>query len=363
MNLETTPREAQAGHPFCSQPWSTLYVQWDGALTRPCIRGPQNLGSLEGVQDIEEFWNGETFQAVRSQVRDANNLNSACSGCLKDRTRTIDHLTPYLDNVESFNVDKIDNYYLTLGEYEKGKPAVANKPVALVLDLSSRCQIRCPKCFVYNSNMQHNLGHMSLETFAKVEPFLRTALQVVGHENGESMLNPNFMKMVRTIKEHGCRFTFNTTGQLLLPEKSRQLVDLGVDQIMFSIDSIDPERYKIMHRGGTLERLMRNLEGLRDAKTGAQSEKPLLGWYFVACKSNIAELPAIIDRAGELGFATMYLSHLNAPTKEQWRSYFDYYRQENLLRDPVERARFKTALDEAQLHTAERKIRLYSIAV
>jgi len=141
------------------------------------------------------------------------------------------------------------------------------------------------------------------------------------------------------------------------------LVELGVDQIMFSIDSIDSDLYKTMHKNGTLERVINNLQGLNAAKSEAGSQLPLIGWYFVACKSNISELPSIIQRAAELKFTSMYISRLNAPTREQWRSYFDYYRAENLASTEEDRSLFRDALLEARKLTAERNIRLYSVSV
>ncbi len=313
--------------------------------------------------DLETFWNGPSFAAVRSQVRSEENLGVACTACHNDRTRIIDHLTPLADGLEAFEVDKIDNYYYALGEYEKRKETLGSKPVALVLDLSSECHMRCTKCFVYHSNMQYQLGHMSMETFETIIPLLRTAMLVVGHENGESMLNKNFMTFAKIIKENKCRFTFNTTGQLLTQQKSKALVELGVDQIMFSIDSIDSDLYKKLHKNGTLERLMSNLNGLNQAKSEAGSELPLIGWYFVASRSNIGELPAVIERAAELKFASMYISRLNAPTREQWRSYFDYYREENLMKTEEDRSLFRDALLQARKLTGERNIRLYSVSV
>jgi len=346
--------------PFCSQPWSTLYIQWDGKVTRPCIRGPQNLGAIQPETDLVEFWNNDLLRSVRESVRNGENLSAACAGCHKDRARTIDHLTPFADNLASFSFEQIDNYYEAMGNYESGSASVSNRPVALILDLSSKCQIRCPKCFVYNSDLQYGLGHMTMETFGKIIPLLKTAFQVIGHENGESMLNKNFMQMTQLIKENGCRFSFNTTGQLLSEEKSRMLVELGVDQIMFSIDSIEAEKYAVLHKGGTLQKLMDNLTTLNRLKVEHGAKNPLLGWYFVASRSNITELPSIIDKAAELNFNSMYISPLNRPSSEQWKSYWDYYRSENLQRTAQDVELYEGAIDKARALTRERNIILYT---
>ena len=107
--------------PFCSQPWSTLYVQWDGKVTRPCIRGPQNLGSLDAVADIREIWNGTALRAVRESIVNETRFNAACRSCHAARSRTIDHITCFGDNIGGdFGYEKVENYYTVHDTWRAG---------------------------------------------------------------------------------------------------------------------------------------------------------------------------------------------------------------------------------------------------
>ena len=345
-----------AAEPFCNQPWTTIYVQWDGKVTRPCIRGPQNLGSLETVDDIADFWNGSSFRAIRDQIRDAAGLAPPCSACHVERSRTIDHIGPFSDNISGFSPAKSHNYELARADFRGGQRFVASKPTVVIMDLSAKCHIRCLKCFVYNSDMQYGLGHMKMETFQKIVPLFETCLLVVGHENGESMLNKNFIEMVTVIKENGCRFTFNTTGQLMTPDKSDALVELGVEQIMFSIDSFSAETYEKLHKGASFQKLQTNLNYLASKKRASNSMLPLQGWYFVASRSNIHELPDIVRKADELGFSSIFVSHLNAPTSEQWGTYSDFYAAESLLDCVESKDLLRSKVDEARLIASEANI-------
>lgn len=342
--------------PFCSQPWSTLYVQWDGRVTRPCIRGPQNLGVLKD-QDIHEFWNGESLQAVRRQVRDHQDLNKACAGCAVDHGRTIDHLNPFVDNLEGFQPHKVSNFLAAQRAHKTGATTLWNRPVVLVLDLGAKCNLRCPKCFVYNSDMQYQTGNMTMQTFEKLVPLLKTALLVVGHENGESILNKNFAKMVSVIKAHGCRFMFNTTAQHLPQDKCDLLVRSGVERIMISVDSLDTDLYAKLHKGGALQKLLDNINRLNASKRAFGSRLPELGWYTTASRSNIEELPYMIDSAKAFGFTSFFVGHLNRPEAPQWQSYFDFYAQETLIESPDDQRYFldrvKAARVQAEAHGME----------
>lgn len=335
--------------PFCSQPWSTLYVQWDGKVTRPCIRGPQNMGSLETVTEISELWNGQAFRAVRESIASETRFNAACRSCHASRSRTIDHLTCFGDNIGGdFGYVKVENFYNATDSWRAGSADPAAGPVVIVMDMSAKCHLRCQKCFVYHSDMQYGLGHMPDAVFDKVRPLFRTALEVIGHENGECMLHKRFIEMVTEIKANGCRFMFNTTGQLITDERAKQLVELGVDKIMLSIDAIEPETYAYLHKGGTLDKVMSGIEALNKEKLEQGVTRPRLGWYFVACKSNIEQLVPAAKLAVSLGFGMMFVTHLNRPTGAQWRSYFDFYRQENLFADPSLRHRYDDALSETR---------------
>jgi hypothetical protein len=348
MKKARAPMTTPDRTPFCGQPWSTLYVQWDGKVTRPCIRGPQNMGDLSTLPSVEDVWNGVHFQAVRRSLLEEAGMNAACSGCFKSRSRTIDHLTPFANELGGYSYDQIDNYYLATDAAATGDLNPVSKPVVIVMDMSSKCHIRCPKCFVYNSDMQYQLGHMPMTVFEKITPYFKTALEVIGHENGECMLHKQFFEMVGTIKAHGCRFMFNTTGQLIDETKARRLVDLKVDTIMFSIDGTEPETYARLHKGGTLERVMGAIDHINHAKQAGGHTEPRLGWYFVASKSNIGQLQTAVQRAIDLGFRMMYVGHLNRPTAQQWKSYFDFYRAESLFRNPDDQKLYDEALSHAK---------------
>jgi hypothetical protein len=335
--------------PFCSQPWSTLYVQWDGKVTRPCIRGPQNLGSLDEVTDINGIWTGPAMRAVRESIVSEARFNAACRSCHAARSRTIDHITCFGDNIGGdFGFEKVENYYSVQDTWRTGSLEPAAGPVVIVLDMSAKCHLRCQKCFVYHSDMQYGLGHMPEAVFDKVKPLFRTALEVIGHENGECMLHKRFIDMVTEIKANGCRFMFNTTGQLITDERARQLVELGVDKIMLSIDAVEPETYSYLHKGGTLDKVMNGIAALNREKDLQGVRHPRLGWYFVACRSNIDQLVPAARLAVSLGFGMMFVTHLNKPTGAQWRSYFDFYRNESLFQDPELRSRYDAALRDVR---------------
>jgi MoaA/NifB/PqqE/SkfB family radical SAM enzyme len=138
------------------------------------------------------------------------------------------------------------------------------------------------------------------------------------------------MDILTVIKKNGCHVSFNSNGQLLDKEKSIRMVELGVDEIVLSIDSINTDLYKYHHRGGKLDVLMTNIEQLNSIKRELGLQLPKMVWYFVAMKSNIGELTDIVKRAADIGFSAIQVAPLNPHVKGQKQAYLDFYTEENL---------------------------------
>jgi MoaA/NifB/PqqE/SkfB family radical SAM enzyme len=64
---------------YCSQPWSTIYVAWDGKL-RTCCFNEYLLGDL-GVDSFERIWKGRTYRDLRRKVIRGDILEE-CADCL-----------------------------------------------------------------------------------------------------------------------------------------------------------------------------------------------------------------------------------------------------------------------------------------
>ena len=68
--------------PYCAEPWTTVFVTWDGEV-RTCCVGEQSFGSL-AEKTIAEIWNGPTWRRFRDAiVRDEVPAN--CTICLQNQ--------------------------------------------------------------------------------------------------------------------------------------------------------------------------------------------------------------------------------------------------------------------------------------
>jgi MoaA/NifB/PqqE/SkfB family radical SAM enzyme len=236
---------------------------------------------------------------------------------------------------------------MSIRNYIGRKETIRNSPCVIYLDISSACNIRCRKCYVYAHENLPPLGHMTAEVFSKISPLFMNAMQVICTGIGESLLNPRFMDMLDIIKRNGCRVSFNTNGRLLNEERALRMVEMGVEEIVFSIDAISPDLYNYLHRGGDHDLLMANIRRLGSMKQKMASQKPRLVWCFVAMRSNIGELPEIVKSAVDWGFsAVQVLPHI--PTvKGHNREYITFFEEQN-LENAEDKDRAKQVLNHAE---------------
>ena len=76
---------------------------------------------------------------------------------------------------------------------------------------------------------------------------------------GEPLLNSHFTDMVRILKENDCTVSFTTNATVLTPERSRELIELGLDIIDISLDGGSPEVFETIRRGAKFDEVINNI--------------------------------------------------------------------------------------------------------
>lgn len=138
-------------------------------------------------------------------------------------------------------------------------------PMVIAVEAASRCNLRCKMCFQRNMDTitpKVNNGIMSKEVYLK---FLSQIVEkklysIVFASRGEPLLNPRIDWMIKQAKERGVLdIKLNTNATLLNEAVGRRLLESGLDLIVFSIDSVNPNTYKKI-RGYELEKVLNNID-------------------------------------------------------------------------------------------------------
>jgi tungsten cofactor oxidoreducase radical SAM maturase len=186
----------------------------------------------------------------------------------------------------------------------------------LYIEPTTACNLACRTCI--RNVWEDPQAHMEMDTFhqlvAQTEAFPKLQ-RVVLSGLGEPLTHPHLLDMIHALRQRGLAVTVGTNGLLLEKAISRELIELGVDRLVVSLDGVRPETYADV-RGAMLAQVLGNLRDLNQAKRESNSLTPALGIEFVALRSNVAELRDLTGLASRLNAARVLVSNVLAYTEE-----------------------------------------------
>src|SRR5437867_195547 len=166
---------------------------------------------------------------------------------------------------------------------------VSEYPERLLVDFATRCNLRCPMCPVWGSDDERAIdevkGIMGLEEARRMLDEVAAARPMVAPSvYGEPLLIPNVKEVFTEIKHRGMPIAMNTNGLTLTDELSRFFVELQVDSIMFSLDSVTKETLQKVRGVDKLEKIESNV--FRLMRVRGDSEYPRVGVSFTIQPEN-----------------------------------------------------------------------------
>lgn len=171
----------------------------------------------------------------------------------------------------------------------------------LTVEITNYCNLKCTMCFKRGLK-ELPYKHMTLETFIKAldESHVNKGVTFVGL--GESLLNPDFFEMLKETTKRGLIINMVTNGVLMNKEFIEKILSLDFDgrnfKISISLDAATKETYDKIRLGGNFNKVIDNITTLVKLK---ENRKIVIRLDMVLLKSNIHELPLLVQLASDLG--------------------------------------------------------------
>src|SRR5258706_2540683 len=151
---------------------------------------------------------------------------------------------------------------------------------------------------------------MSWELFTSIVDQIPTLQRAVLHGVGEPMLVRNLPRMVRYLKDRGTYVLFNTNGTLLNERNGRALIEAGLDELRVSLDASNAKSFLAIRGKDYFGRILRNVRAFRNLQEREGKDRPRVSAWLTGLKETIAELPAFVQVAAEIGVREAYLQCL-----------------------------------------------------
>ena len=196
-------------------------------------------------------------------------------------------------------------------EASDGRLFVSSLPCSLYMDLTLKCNLKCPSCFRQApENKGKRWPTMDRECFDHVaEELFPSAYRVILSGGGESLLHPHFDYMLEQCLEYQVRPVLYSNALLLKPDRLRILARAGT-VLGLSIDSVDPETFEALRppaRWSRIDEILDNVSKIRE-----EIAEPLFFPYFgvVIQRDNLDNLKDIVDYAADHGFEVIRFNQL-----------------------------------------------------
>lgn len=132
----------------------------------------------------------------------------------------------------------------------------------LRLSVTDRCDLTCRYCMPPEGvPASPRAEFLTFEEIVRVVGiFRRLGVRTVRLTGGEPLVRRGIVDLVRMIRDAGIQDIAMTSNASALGRLARPLAEAGLSRLNVSLDSLNPERFAHMTRGGDLQRVLDGLE-------------------------------------------------------------------------------------------------------
>jgi len=138
----------------------------------------------------------------------------------------------------------------------------------LRISVTDRCNLRCTYCMPEEGICQKS--HDDILRLEEIEEIVKTAVKLGFNKfrltGGEPLVRKGIIDLVKNLaKIAGVKTLAMTTNGLLLNKYAQELKQAGLSRLNISLDSLQPERYSQISRGGELAQALAGIKAAQEA--------------------------------------------------------------------------------------------------
>ena len=186
-----------------------------------------------------------------------------------------------------------------------------NYPYLGLIETTNVCNLNCPTC----TTPRHLLGRMpkimTTDEFRRIISQIKDYVHVVLlYDTNEPLTNPNIADMIRYCDKSNLFTSISTNAALFNKEKTDEILNAGLDEILLCMDGMSKESYEPFRLGAKFEEVRDNIRYFCEEKRKRHLARPYLELQFILTKLNQHEIPQIKEFAKELGVDRLRIKSL-----------------------------------------------------
>ena len=220
----------------------------------------------------------------------------------------------------------------------------ANRPLCVDIETASICNLACPHCsreYIITPDKV-----MDEDLFIKIvdESALLKVPSMKMNWRGEPLLNPRLTKMINYAKRKGIlEILINTNAVTLTEEKANEIIDSGLDVMIYSFDGGTKETYEKMRPGrfkeNNFEDVYSKIKRFSEIKKERSAKFPITKIQMILTEDSRKEVNQFYELFGDIVdevTITQYNErggNFNSLTLEQRDAISGYFTSNNLPND------------------------------
>jgi radical SAM protein with 4Fe4S-binding SPASM domain len=177
-----------------------------------------------------------------------------------------------------------------IAEYIAGRTVLTCRPMHLTLESTNKCNLACPMCNRELDPLPR--GNMSFTVFKRIVDETHNTLEFIWpFGEGEPLLNDRIFDMIRYARRSGVRVELSTNATFLDEERSRKLLESGVDNVILAFDGATSQSYERYRKGAKFDDVRARIDRFLELKA-SEYKKVRVVLQMVLLRRNEHEVEA-----------------------------------------------------------------------
>jgi MoaA/NifB/PqqE/SkfB family radical SAM enzyme len=215
-----------------------------------------------------------------------------------------------------------------------GLTVAAPAPARLDVEITTRCPLECPLCARTLFRQIPHHPDMEPSVFEKLLTQMEHLKEIFFVGLGEPLLHPRLDAFIERATARSIPSRLVTNGLLASPGVLARLRDKGLSEVTFSIDSVDPARFRALKGGARLDVVLEHFRSVP-----ADMAKSV---FVTLSQDNVDDLAGLVDLVAEAGLRALAVSDANfapnasrslhaSPSTRQLADAIRHAREKNIL--------------------------------
>jgi len=175
-------------------------------------------------------------------------------------------------------------------------------PMTLSVEPTTSCNLGCPECPSGLQSFSRPTGTIDVDYVKRLVDEVKDHLiYLYFYFQGEPYVHPQFTEMVDLASQAGLYTVTSSNGHFLTPRRAQETLDSGLDRLIISIDGSTQTSYGRYRKGGKLDKVLRGIETLLNAREKGGYKNPHVIWQTVVFASNEDEIDTLRSMAKSYG--------------------------------------------------------------